>query len=293
MLDTWNALSLGLFDTLLGWLLELPRPVGLVVVGLATAGLLALIRKGTTNQDRLARAAADLRRLKELANAAKQSRDSDALARIKQTRGRIGLIKLKAEGWPLVAMLVPLALMATWAFERIAYSPPAAGQSVEIVLHLRSGSGPALTAKDDLLHLVPQAGLRAQNGWVQPVRIERDSPTRWDRFWAKMTFSAVHEAEPDLVAIWRLQGDAHDEAYHLVFRWKDRTFERDLLIGQRSYSPVLDERPDEPVIFEIRLQETRLFGIPGLSVWLPAWLVGYLIVTIPFVLVLKRLFRIY
>ena len=42
----------------LGWLLALPRSLALVAVGLLTAALLTVLRKWTTNQDRLRRAAA-------------------------------------------------------------------------------------------------------------------------------------------------------------------------------------------------------------------------------------------
>ena len=293
MLDLWNTLSVGLFDVLLGWLLALPPPIALLIVGLATASLLTLIRKWTTNQDRLARAAADLRQLKKLTREAKSANDLDTLARLKATKGRISIIKLSAEGWPLVAVIVPVALLATWAFERLAYYPPRADEKIEVVLHLRSGRDPALSAKNDPLHLVPPPGLRAPSGWVRPVHIQQDEPTRWDRLWAKTTFRKVQKPPEDVLAIWQLEGEARDEPYPLVFRWKDRTIERDLLIGQRRYTPPLEERPDEPVISEVRLREVQLFGLPGLASWLPAWLVGYLVVTIPFVFLLKRVLRIY
>ncbi len=293
MLDLWNTISVQVFDVLLGWMLYLPQPFALLAVGLITAGLLTLVRKWTTNQDRLRRAAADLRRLKELARNAKRCSDTDALGRCKLTKGRISLIKLKAEGWPLLAVIVPLALLATWAFERLAFHPPRAGETVVVVAHLRAGRDPALTAKDDLLHLVPQRGLRAERGWVQTVHIEKEPPSAWDRFWATITFGEVKDLPADAFAVWKLQGDAKSEPYPLVFRWKERTFERELRIGQRQYSPVLSENPDEPVIIEIRLRDVRLFGIPGMGPWLPPWLVGYLLVTVPFVFLLKRALRIY
>lgn len=293
MLDVWNLLSVQLFDVLLGWLLLLPRSFAVLVVALVTAGLLTLIRTWTTNQDRLRRAAADMRRLKELHVAAKQAHDSEALARLKLTKGRISLLKLKAEGWPLLAIIIPLALLATWAFERLEFHPPRANEEIQVVAHLRSGRDPALTAKDDLVHLVPQPGLRAKNGWVQSVHIETEPPSRWDRFWAKITFSQLKDPEPDVFAIWQLDGDARSDPYPLIFRWNERTIERELRIGQSQYSPAREQRPDEPVITEVRLREVRLFGIPGLGPWLPAWLVGYLLVTIPFVFVLKRVLGIY
>lgn len=287
MLEVWNLLSVGLFDVLLGWLLEFPRWIGLLVVGLMTAVLLTLIRKWTTNQDRLRRAAADLRRLKELRRAAKDARDVDAVERCNVTKAQISWLKLKAEGWPLLAVLLPVALLATWAFERLAYYPPRDDETIEVVAYLPR------SAQDDLMHLVPQPRLRSANGWVQPVRRITNEPTRWDRIWATATFSQAATPEADDVAIWRLQADAAREPYPLVFRWKEHTFERELRVGQRIYSPVVTVDTVEPITTEVRLRETRLFGIPGLGAWLPAWLVGYLVVTIPVVFALKKVLAIY
>jgi hypothetical protein len=293
MLDMWNLMSVRLCDVLLGWLLLLPRSIAVVVVGLLTAGLLTLIRCWTTNQDRLRRAAADMRRLKESKRAAKQTHDVEALARLNMTMSRVSLLKLKAEGWPTLAVIVPVILLMTWAFERLEFYPPTADDEVVVVAHLRSGRDPALTARDDLLHLVPQPGLRAKNGWVQSVHIDAEPPSWWDRFWSKVTFRKVKDPDQDAYALWQLEGDARREPYPLAFRWNERTIERELLIGQPHYSPPREERPDDSVITEVRLREVRLFGIPGLGPWLPAWLVGYLLVTIPFVFALKRVLGIY
>jgi len=293
MLDIWNLMSVRLCDVLLGWLLLLPRSVAVVVVGLLTAGLLTLIRRWTTNQDRLRRAAADMRRLKECKRAAQQTHDVESLARLKMTMSRVSLLKLKAEGWPLLAVILPVALLATWAFERLEFHAPEAGETIEVLAHLRSGRDAALTARDDLLHLVPQPGLRAKNGWVQSVHIDAEPPSSWDRFWSKVTFSKTKDPEQDAYALWQLEGNAGGEPYPLIFRWNERTIERELLIGQPHYSPPREERPEDSVITEVRLREVRLFGIPGLGPWLPARLVGYVLVTIPFVFLLKRVLSIY
>ena len=140
---------------------------------------------------------------------------------------------------------------------------------------------------------MPQPGLRALNGWVQAARVVENPPSFWDRCWTLITFREASPPESDVQAIWQLQGAAADEPYALVFRWKDQTLERELRVGQNIYSPAFDVRPDETLKAEIRLRETRLLGIPGLGPWLPAWIVGYLLVTIPCVPLLKRGLRIY
>jgi len=290
MLELWNLLSVGTFDVLLGWLLAFPPWIGLLVVALGSALLLNLIRPWTTTQERLGRVAADLRRLKELHRAAREAKDVDAARRSRATKGQINWIKLKAEGWPLLAVLPPMALLMGWAFERLAYYPPRAGETVEVVAYLPR------SAQEDLIHLVPrlpQSGLRSLNGWVQPVRLIPNEPTRWDRFWATVTFRDVAAPQADAVAIWHLQAEANHEPYPLLFRWKEHTFTSELRVGQRIYSPVLTVDESQGITIEVRLHEVRLFGIPGLGPWLPAWIVGYLVVTIPFVFVLKKVLRIY
>jgi uncharacterized membrane protein (DUF106 family) len=267
MLDWWNAVSLNLVDFLFGWLLVLPRQVAVVAIALITAALFVIIRKWTTNQDRLGRAAADLGRLQELRRQAKLVRDADALARIRATKTQISLIKMKAEGRPLLALMLPLLLLGAWSFQRLEFRPPAAGETIDVIASL------PVSAEHDLVHLVPQPGLHAVNGWVQEALVAEN-----DR--------------PAATATWRLQGDAAAEPYPLLIRWKDRTLEHELLVGQHWYSPPRG-KPDDDVEIAVGLRETRLLGIPGLGEWLPAWLAGYFLLTVVFALSLKRGLGIY
>ncbi len=287
MADFWNDLSLAIFDGLFGWLLLLPRTFALIAVALVTATLITVVRKWTTNQARLRRAAADIRRLNELIRQRKQENEADAVARHRATKAQIGLLKFKAEGLPLVTYLLPLALLATWAFYRLEFYPPRAGEEIQVTAYL-----PA-SARDDIVHLVPQPGLHAINGWVQSVRQVPTRPSAWDRFWARVTFQEVRQPEPDNVAIWRLQGDASPEPYPLLLRWRDHTYEREMRVGQSLYSPASETWDDGKVALAVAQREVRLFGIPGLGPWLPGWIVGYFLLTIPLFFLLKRLLGIY
>jgi uncharacterized membrane protein (DUF106 family) len=285
MLDWWNNLSLALFDGLLGWLLDVPRQVALFGVAILTATLLTTVRWWTTDQDRLRRAAEDLRRLKQLRREARQGGDHDTLARCQATKARIGLIKLRAEGKPLLVVLLPIALLATWAFYRLEFHPPQPGETVELIAYL------PVSAKDDLLHLVPQPGLRSGNGWVQALFLQAPAPSWWERWRARLTSQEIKLPAPDAVAVWKLEGDA--DTHPLLLRYKDRTIECELPVGGRFYAPAWGLHPDDNIITEIRQREVRLFGLPGLGAWLPAWLVGYLVVTIPLVFLLKRVLKVY
>jgi hypothetical protein len=146
-----------------------------------------------------------------------------------------------------------------------------------------------ISAEGDLIHLVPQPGLEAETGWVQML-YETPPASAWDRFAAWLTRQPAQAPPPDAVALWQLRGEAN--RYPLIFRYRDQTFERELVVGYRIYAPRWELREGEPPV-EIRQREVRLFGLPGLGPWLPAWLVGYLVLTIPFVFLLKRLLLVY
>jgi hypothetical protein len=285
MFDWWNHLSLTIGDALLGWLLIVPRELTLIGVAVVTASLLTISRWWTTDQNRLRRAAEDLRQLKRLRREARRRGDRGTVARCQAVKARINLIKLRAEGKPLLAVIVPLALLATWAFYRLEFHPPRPGETVEVVAYL------PISAEGDLIHLVPRPGLKAETGWVQPFYKVTPPASPWERSWAWITRQPVQPPPPDAVAVWRLSGAAN--RYPLIFRYRDKTLQRELFVGYRIYAPAWDVRDGEPLITEIRQREVRLFGLPGLGAWLPAWLVGYLVLTIPFVFLLKRLLMVY
>jgi hypothetical protein len=150
-------------DFLFGWLLRLPPDAALIAVAVLSGTVLTLVRKWTTDQDLLKRAAADNRRLAELMRDAKRVRDKEALARHRATKARVGLIKFKAEGKPLLISLVPIALIAMWAFQNLQFVPPRPGEVVEVV-----ASAP-LSAAGEIVHLVPEPGLEAPEGWVRAL----------------------------------------------------------------------------------------------------------------------------
>ncbi|MCS7045686.1 MAG: hypothetical protein NZO58_04955 [Gemmataceae bacterium] len=289
-----NDLILAVFDFALGWLLWLPRWAAVVAVGVLTAAVMTLARVAATNQDRLRRAAADQRRLKLLLRQARAAKDVDWLGRLKTTQSQVQWLKLKAELGPLLVVLVPIALLATWAYQRLGYYPPRGDEVLQFKAYL------PLSADEDVIHLVPQPGVHAVNGWVQSVRRQTPEVTRWDRFWATVTFRTAEETPTDAEAIWHLQVAPRPEPYRLCVRWREYTFVHELLVGQSRYLPPLsvsadagEIRPGVPIMTEVLLRPVTLLGIPGIDPWLPGWLVGYLVVTLPLVPALRRLLGVY
>jgi uncharacterized membrane protein (DUF106 family) len=273
MLDLLNTICLKITDPVLGWLLLLPLNLALVIVAVATGAILTFVRLFTTNQDLLGRCAADKKRIKELMRGAKRARDKDAVKRYRATTGVIAMKAMAAEGKPLLAAILPVALLAVWCFARIGYHPPGDGEEVELAAYF------PVSAVGKIAHVVPEEGIEVPSGPVQHVEEE---PV---------------QGQPSGVARWTVKGKARPEPYRLLIRFDGETREKDLLVGARTYSPVLEVYPDGSRIeaAELGMREFRLFGIvPGIpAILLAPWIVAYLLIAIPFVLILKRVFGIH
>ena len=267
MLDWWNDISLGAFDFLLGRLLAWSPDAALLVVAIGSGAILTLVRLFTTNQDLLRRAARDKKRLKELKRQARAQRDREAVKRYRATASMIAMKTAKYEPLPLLVAIVPIAMLATWCFARLQYHPPRPGEEVAVCLYT------PISAAGEPAHVVPQDGLEADR-WVQPVE-------------------PVDDQEPACgMATWKLKA-AVAEPHRLTVRVKRDSFEHGLAVGGWTYSrPVIDH--GSGFITELKMRPVKLFNlVPGIPwIHVPPWLVGYLIVVIPTVVLIRRVFRI-
>jgi uncharacterized membrane protein (DUF106 family) len=271
MLEALNHFALRVAGFLLGWLLLLPKDLAIVVVALGSASFLMLVRKWVTNQDLLRRCDHDKKCLVKLMREAKRQNDLDALRRYRLTRGQVTLKMLRAEGKPLLVALLPLALFANWAWQRLEFHPPKPNQPIVFTVTLQP------SAAGQLVHLVPVEGLQAEDGWMKtsaPAATNQSSPAQ---------------------ATWTLRAAARETAYPLQVRIGQQTCVHPLLVGQRFYSvPALAQAP--PVLAsELQLQPVKLFGLlPGLP-WLacPPWLIGYLVIVVIAYPLLKRILKVY
>ena len=94
--------------------------------------------------------------------------------------------------------------------------------------------------------------------------------------------------------MWRVI--ARDTQPHVLkIRYGGRTYEAPLLAGTRRYEPPFTFFPDAPVqSIEVALKPVRLFDFVGGIDWLflPPWLVAYLLIAIPFVTLLRKVCRV-
>jgi len=276
MLDMLNSIILTIGDPLLGWLLGLHPDVALFIVAIGTALILTVVRVFTTNQDLLGRCKKDKARLKQLMREAKKTGDKEAVARYRTTTGQIGMKTMKAEGKPLLASIVPIAILACWCWARIAYVPPTPDEPVQVSAYFPSGE------IGNLVHIMPQEGLEAEDRWIQTIERDVDKKTR--------------KPLDNGVARWKLLCKESDEDYLLQIRYSGKTFEKNLIVDGRLYADPIMFYDDESIICsEIGMDEYKPFtivpGIPWLA--LQPWILGYLIIVLPLSFLLKPVLRIH
>ena len=271
MLSQLNNLIVALMDFLLGWLLRFPSDVQLFVVAIGSALILALVRRWTTDQGLLKRCRQDKAQLKQLLRAAKARKDTSAVQRHRATLGMIAMKQLRQEGRPLLASLLPIVLLATWALNRLEFHPLKAGDPFEF-----TASFP-ISATGKIVHLTPCDGVAAQTGWIQEIAAVTDQ-------------GPAHG-----MASWLLTSEARAEPRRLQVRYGTRTFEHPFLVGTRTYEPPQIVHDEQLFETKLKMRPVQLFGIvPDLpALHFPAWLVAYLIIIIPFTFLTKKVLRIY
>jgi len=298
MLTALNDFILNFMDVILGWMLHLPQGVVLIVVGVGTSAILTFTRPFVTNQNLLKRCKDDKKRLKQLICEAKESRDKEAIKRHRASIAGIGMKTMRAEVKPLLLAIVPIALLAVWAFSRLAFVPAVGGETIDVAVFFRA------TSIDKVAQMVPVDGLDVSGEGASWVRRVVEDP------------KVAADGKTNGMATWTLTATQRDEPYVLVIRHGGQTVKKELLVDGVRYSPTIEVYEGGPIqAVELKLKSYKPFGIvPGIP-WLDwesdaqfpwlrvyaeqpplcvdPWLVGYLVICVPFVFVLRRLCHIY
>jgi uncharacterized membrane protein (DUF106 family) len=313
MLEALNNWCLYIMDFVMGWMLNLPRDVVLAIVAVLTAVILTGVRAFTTNQDFLKRCNNDKKRLGQLIKEAKARGDKEAVKRHKDTIQLIGMKSFKQEGLPLLASLIPIALIATWAFGRLAYLAPQPGQPITLKVDFPP------YADGEFVALVKQEGLAVEgNDWVRqikPTKQRFDAMGRlpvpiWPVFesWFPPKLAPSGERDPNNVdptdvhrAIWKVTAAKSDKPYALQFRVLGEDLDHELIMDGKTYYSPVGTWNDNSVNLQMDLPEYKFLGfIPSIDLYwnkgvfipLDAWLMGYLIIVIPLSFLLKPVMRI-
>ncbi len=301
---------MALLDLISNCVLWLPLDVVLVLVALATALILTLVRKKTTNQDLLHRCRDDKRRLKELIRQAKRAGDKEAIVRYRASIGQIGLKTMKAEFLPLLVSLLPIGALAIWCYAHLGFHPPAAGEPIVVSAWFTPGAigEPTMLVPAEGLKLVAADGPTENLSWLKRIepwhnqaaaqvqsassQVSKPSITLAtltsaapaDEADLRSTTTVQPVAAPRGVAQWTIAADRADAAYQLTVRHRGKTYELPLLVGQRTYSPPEVSDDTAPLRrLEVSLRPYKPFGVvPGYApLGLDRWLIGYLILAVP------------
>ncbi|MBC7820673.1 MAG: hypothetical protein IAG10_27630 [Planctomycetaceae bacterium] len=257
-------------DSPLGWLLLLPRDVTLLVFSAMTALLMTLARRWVTNQDLLRRCSDDLRQLKRLNREAKQAGDKPRRQRLRNTVALVKRTQLAEDMKVLVVVLIPVAALAMWAVERLAYLPPRAGEDFSLRATFSASS------VDEVTHLVPIDGVELQSSPIQIIQPDQQS-------------SPLGSAE------WSLRPTSATDELTLTIRHHGESVEHRVAVGRTTYLPPQQLHQNERLTqTEVLLKRYRPLGLNLKTEWLglPAWMVGYLLLTLLLVPGLKRLLRV-
>ena len=261
-----HHLIVAMMDCLLGWLLRFPSDVQLIGIAILSAVVLTGVRFWTSNQDLLRRCRADKARLKTLIREAKTRRDKDAVTRHRTTLGMIALKQLRQEAGPLLASLIPIVLLATWALSRLEFHPLKIGQPVEFAAYF------PISAVGKIAHIVPSDDLAAETGWIQEIT------------------AVTGQGPAHGTATWQLVSSAGPALRGLQVSFGGRTFEHFIHAGSQTYEAPVQTHGDHLLATELKLRPVKLFGlVPGIpAIHFPAWLTGYLLLIIPLTFLLKK-----
>jgi hypothetical protein len=97
------------------------------------------------------------------------------------------------------------------------------------------------------------------------------------------------------MATWQLTASARAELHRLQIRFDHRTFEHAIRTGARTYESPVRAHDEHGLTTEVKLRPVKLFGVvPGIpALHIPPWLMAYLLLVVPSVFILKRVFQIY
>jgi hypothetical protein len=258
MLDLWTQASTIGVDAIFGRLLGWSWTATVAALAITTGLLLAGIRRWTTDQALLHRAAADKRRLNALIREAKKEGRKDDVRRYKQTKALVAMRTFSQEGKPLLCIVLPVAVLATWCYERLDFHPPRDGEPVTVEFRA------PVSAVGETVHLLPREGLSADEGWIREIR-------------------ADPQAKPPAgVATWTVRGQARKVPYDLRF----------VLGGKPVPLPASRDFEDGKFTAMVKMRPAKFLGvIPSLGVF-PSWLLGYLTIVIVAAPGFKRLLRV-
>ncbi|MCC5828058.1 MAG: hypothetical protein JJU36_01295 [Phycisphaeraceae bacterium] len=276
MVDAINDAFLAVGDFLLGWVLALPSDVALIVLSIGSAGILWALQMAMRDRDRAARIESDRLMLKRHKAQAKASGDRDTLRRIKRTHAQVSLRAAAMDIKPLLVALLPLIVIANWAYFRMEFHPPQEGEPVRVVLSMSP------TVAGELVHLVP----------TEELALALDDAH--SETWARRLELVEADDAPRSEASWTVTATASDDPHELLIRHRNNNFHHAMWVGGRRYGlPLIEHETPPETATRLEMREVRFLGVvPGIpALAFPAWLTAYVVIIVPVILLMRYFSR--
>jgi uncharacterized membrane protein (DUF106 family) len=259
-------------DYVLGWMMLLPYDLVIILLAIGTSLILTGARWLVTNQNLMRRCKSDLARLGELKKQAKKAKDKPAVRRMATTLGMIQLTQMKAELWGTLASLLPIVFLASWAFERLDFTPPKVGEefTVKATFPIEAKGKPTWLMIDPAGKVEPGCPLPA-GSLVQLVRKDDNI----DPFTAEVI--PTEPGTPDNgLAEWKLKVKEPSDSIKLTICYQGKKIEHPLMVGGRQYAdPILahDANAAWPSCTSTVVMDRPLFlsSAPGMTAFWKWW----------------------
>ncbi|MBN2567125.1 TMCO1/EMC3 family protein [Candidatus Woesearchaeota archaeon] len=243
-----------IMDPLLGWTLSLPPLVAILIVSLILSVFITLIYKYTTDQKMM-------KNLKESMKASqaemRKHKDNPAKVMAMQKEAMEKNMKYMMSSFKSTFItMIPIILIFGWLNAHLAYEPIQPGAEFTTTMTFKNGvSGEAMLSAPDEVALLSDA----------------------------------RQTIEDAKASWTLEGAAG--RYLLEYAFGDKVYDKEVLIdGDRYTAPVKQVKDTQ--VKEIRVGNEKLIVLDLLG-WRIGWLGTYIIFSILFSMVMRKLLKVY
>lgn len=257
VLDMFSGISQKLFDPILSPLLNIPLVWSILIICLIISVITTLIYKYTTDQNLMKQLKSEM---KELQAEIKRLKDNPKEAMKVQQKAMQTNMKYTMQSFKsMFFTIIPVLLIFGWFTANLAYEPIHAGEEFTVTALMKSGS-------EGNVDLIVPEGITVLSNSTKPVI---DNKAEW-------TLSAEKNGD-----------------YLLEFRYNKDVVYKDLKIDDKRYAKPVETYKNAFKMIQINNKKTYPFGDFRIFGWQPGWFGTYIIFSIIFSIILRKLFKVY
>ncbi|RMF07125.1 DUF106 domain-containing protein [Candidatus Woesearchaeota archaeon] len=242
-------------DPIMAPFLSMNPLLAIVLIAFLVSLLITVVTKYATNQEEMKRLKEQMKKFqKEM----KGEKDTAKLMKLQKKTMELNMKYMKHSMRSTLITFIPIILIFGWLNSNMAYLPIHPGEEFTVTVNFEKGSTGSI-------ELIPPEG----------IRILSENPAEIN----------------DSKAEWVLVSDSEVDAL-LQFKYDERYFDKEIKVTEgREYAPVIKKIKDPNVksivIGNEKLKPLNLFG------WRVGWLGTYIIFSIVFSMLLRKLFRLH